>query len=67
MNIPNMVYRRVLIKLHNAKKKWFAIHVGQAGGPPEDEVIKLSGVWPWLAKRTLRIQEEKILTYDLDH
>ena len=61
---PNRVYKRTLIKMHDARTEWFAIHGGQAGAPSEDDVIKLSGVRPWLAKRALRIQAEKLITGD---
>jgi hypothetical protein len=59
--VPNIIYAHVLIKLHWARTKWFAIHGGQTA-PSEDEIIKLSGVWPWLAKRALRLQQERCVT-----
>ena len=68
MKIPNMMYKHALIKMHDARIKWFVTHSGQAGAvPTEDEIIKLSGVWPWLAKRALRVQTVKIITADFGH
>jgi len=67
MNIPNMMYKRVIIKMHKARIEWFQAKGPQAPPPTDNDLIAWAHLWPWLAKRALRIQSEKIITYDLDH
>ena len=64
LNLPNFMYKRAIIKLHDARIDWFQAKGPQAPVPTDDDLISWCGAWSWLAKRALKARNDRIVTGD---
>lgn len=62
------IYRLVMMRIGKAKRLITAEGLIQPGAftgyVPTDDIIKRSGIWPWLAKRAMRSETKRKMGLD---